>query len=144
MALVERSALVGHSAVRMFNLVDEVENYPQFLPWCGGTDVKRRDDTTTLATVQIDYRHVKQSFTTENTKQAPHLMEMRLRDGPFRHLEGSWRFIALSDSACKIEFRLHYEFSSRLLETLLGPVFTHITSSFVEAFIQRAERVYRA
>lgn len=142
MALVEKSVLVHHSSQQMFDLVDQVENYPQFLPWCGGTDVKWRDDKTTLATILIDFHRVKQSFTTENTKQSPTLMEIRLQDGPFKLLNGSWRFIALSEEACKIEFRLHYEFSSKLLESLVGPVFSHITKNFVDAFVERAEKVY--
>jgi len=142
MAQVEKSVLVLHSAQQMFDLVDGVENYPQFLPWCGGTDLKWRDETTTLATIMIDYHGIKQSFTTENTNQIPALIEIKLQDGPFRHLEGSWRFIALDENACKIEFRLHYEFSSKLLESLFGPVFNHITNNFVDAFVQRAEKVY--
>jgi len=142
MALVEKSVLVLHSAQQMFDLVDGVELYPQFLPWCGGTDVKWRDETSTVATVMIDFHRIKQSFTTENTKQIPSLIEMKLQDGPFRHLDGSWRFIALNENACKVEFRLHYEFSSKLLESLVGPVFNHITSNFVDAFVERAEKVY--
>ncbi|MBU0593121.1 MAG: type II toxin-antitoxin system RatA family toxin [Pseudomonadota bacterium] len=142
MALVEKSVLVLHSAQQMFDLVDGVELYPQFLPWCGGTDVKWRDEASTVATVMIDFHRIKQSFTTENTKQIPSLIEMKLQDGPFRHLDGSWRFIALNENACKVEFRLHYEFSSKLLESLVGPVFNHITSNFVDAFVERAEKVY--
>jgi ribosome-associated toxin RatA of RatAB toxin-antitoxin module len=142
MAIVEKSVLVSHSSQQMFDLVDQVENYPQFLPWCGGTEVKWRDEKTTLATILIDFHRVKQSFTTENTKQSPSLMEIRLQDGPFKLLNGSWRFIALSEDACKVEFRLHYEFSSKLLESLVGPVFSHITKNFVDAFVERAEKVY--
>lgn len=142
MAIVEKSVLVLHSAQQMFDLVDGVELYPQFLPWCGGTEVKWRDDASTVATVMIDYHHIKQSFTTENAKQIPSLIEMKLQDGPFRHLDGSWRFIALDENACKVEFRLHYEFSSKLLESLVGPVFSHITKNFVDAFVERAEKVY--
>jgi ribosome-associated toxin RatA of RatAB toxin-antitoxin module len=142
MALVEKSVLVGYSAERMFALVDGVEDYPSFLPWCGGTEVKWRDATTVVATVHIDYHHVRQHFTTENTRTAPHLIEMSLRDGPFSHLAGSWRFVALAEDACKVEFRLRYEFSSRLLEKLVGPVFGHIANSFVEAFVRRAEALY--
>ena len=142
MAIVEKSVLVLHSAQQMFDLVDGVELYPQFLPWCGGTEVKWRDEASTVATVVIDFHRIKQSFTTENAKQIPSLIEMKLQDGPFRQLDGSWRFTALNESACKVEFRLHYEFSSKLLESLVGPVFNHITSNFVDAFVERAEKVY--
>ena len=142
MAVVEKSVLVGHSARQMFELVDQVEHYPRFLPWCGGTEVKSRDAQTTVASINIDYLSVRQSFTTENRKQEPHLIVMKLKEGPFRELDGSWRFVELGPNACKVEFRLHYEFSSKLLETLVGPVFSHIANTFVDAFVRRAENVY--
>ncbi|HET7833494.1 MAG TPA: type II toxin-antitoxin system RatA family toxin [Gallionella sp.] len=143
MALVEKSVLVAHSADQMFNLVDRVEEYPQFLPWCGGANVKLLEDGSTVhATVHINYHHIKQHFTTENVRMAPHQIDMTLQEGPFKQLDGHWRFIPLGDSACKIEFRLHYEFSSKLLEKLVGPVFHFITNSFVDAFIHRADKIY--
>ena len=142
MAQVEKSVLVGYSAQKMFTLIDQVEAYPEFLPWCGGADVKWRDDVTTLATIKIDYLGIKQSFTTKNAKQSPHLIEMELQDGPFKKLDGSWRLIELDVDACKIEFNLHYEFSSKMLEKVVGPVFSHIANSFVDAFVHRAERIY--
>jgi ribosome-associated toxin RatA of RatAB toxin-antitoxin module len=142
MALVEKTVLVPHSAEQMFDLVDGVEKYQEFLPWCGGTSVERREDNTVQATVHIDYHHLKQSFTTENVRDPPHQIDIALKHGPFRHLDGSWQFIPLSPTACKIAFRLHYEFSNKLLEKLVGPVFHYIANSFVDAFIQRAEKVY--
>ena len=142
MSLVEKTVLVPHSAEQMFNLVDRVEEYPQFLPWCGGGSVNTLDGTTVHATVHIDYRGLKQHFTTVNRRKPPQQIDMVLQDGPFRQLDGCWRFIPLSESACKIEFRLRYEFSSKLLEKLVGPVFHYIANSFVDAFTQRAEKVY--
>lgn len=139
MAQVEKTVLVGHSAEHMFSLVDQVENYTQFLPWCGGVDLHRRDDSVTEATLHIDYHGLKQKFTTENHKQFPHSMEIRLKDGPFKHLQGHWRFITLAPDACKVEFSLQYEFSSLLLEKLISPVFSHIANTFVEAFVVRAD-----
>jgi ribosome-associated toxin RatA of RatAB toxin-antitoxin module len=141
MAKVEKTVLVEHPAYAMFNLVDSVEDYPQFLPWCGGTEVKWRDDLTTVATIHIDYMGVKQNFTTENSKRAPAEMSLSLQDGPFSHLHGHWRFHPLGESACKIEFSLSYTFSSRILETLLSPVFNHIANTFVDAFVSRADHV---
>jgi ribosome-associated toxin RatA of RatAB toxin-antitoxin module len=142
MALVEKTVLVPHSAEQMFVLVDRVEEYPQFLPWCGGASVKALDGNMVHATVLIDYHHIKQSFTTENMSNPPHQIDITLQHGPFKQLDGCWRFIPLSPSACKIEFRLHYEFSSKLLEKLVGPVFHYIANTFVDAFIKRAEKVY--
>lgn len=144
MAQVNKSVLVEHSADAMFALVDQVEDYPVFLPWCGGTEVKWRDEQMTVATIHIDYMGVKQSFTTENCKHAPTEMNLSLQDGPFSHLRGHWRFFALGETACKIEFALDYTFSSRVLETLLNPVFSHITNTFVDAFVSRADKVLTA
>ncbi|HEY8354769.1 MAG TPA: type II toxin-antitoxin system RatA family toxin [Methylophilaceae bacterium] len=142
MAQVEKTVLVAHSAARMYALVDAVEHYPEFLPWCGGVDLLKRDDDFTSATLHIDYHGIRQNFTTENKKVFPSLMDIKLVQGPFRHLEGVWRFIPLADDACKIEFRLNYEFSSALLEKLIAPVFSHIANTFVDAFVERAEKVY--
>lgn len=142
MARVEKSVLVAHPPERMFELVDRVEDYPAFLPWCGGTELKMRDAQHTVATIHIAYMGIRQSFTTANVKTHPHEMRIKLQDGPFSELEGDWSFIKLGDDACKIEFRLHYVFSSRVLETILAPVFSHITNTFVDAFVRRADEVF--
>lgn len=143
MADVNKTVLVSYSAEQMFRLVDEAERYPEFLPWCGGVDIKWRNDASTSATLHIDYHGLKQNFTTENAKVFPVAMDIKLVDGPFRHLEGFWHFIPLAPDACKIEFRLHYEFTSTLLEKIIAPVFSHIANTFVDAFVERAERIYR-
>jgi ribosome-associated toxin RatA of RatAB toxin-antitoxin module len=139
---VNRSVLVEFTPAQMFALVDAVEDYPGFLPWCGGTTLRHRDAETTRATIQINYHGIRQSFTTENVKRAPHEMLIRLVEGPFRSLDGSWRFGDLAGRGCKIEFTLRYEFASRILEKLVGPVFQRIADTLVEAFVQRASRVY--
>jgi ribosome-associated toxin RatA of RatAB toxin-antitoxin module len=142
MALVEKTVLIEQSAARMFELVDRCEDYPAFLPWCSKTEVKFRDEQKTVGTLHINYHSVKSSFTTENDKEYPSTMLIRLVDGPFRRLEGSWHFKVLAENACKIEFRLHYEFSSKLFEKIIGPVFGHIANTFVDAFVRRAAQVY--
>lgn len=142
MRVVEKTVLVNYSASQMFALVDGIHEYPSYLPWCGGASVTQVDEHTSHATIVIDYHHIRQSFTTENTRRRPELIEITLKDGPFRHLDGSWRFIPLAADACKIEFRLHYEFSHKLLEKLVGPVFHYVANTFVDAFIKRAEQVY--
>lgn len=142
MAQVEKTVLVAHPPERMFELVDCVEDYPLFLPWCGGTTLKSRDAHSTVATIHIAYMGIHQSFTTENTKEPPRLMRIRLLDGPFSRLEGGWRFVPLGDDACKIELRLDYTFSSRMLEAMLSPVFSHITNTFVDAFVRRADTLF--
>jgi ribosome-associated toxin RatA of RatAB toxin-antitoxin module len=142
MAVVHKSVLVAYSAEQMFELVDRVEDYPSFLPWCGAVTVMERTDDRLVATLSINYHGVRQSFTTENTKAAPTSMKMSLLEGPFRKLDGAWTFKPLRADACKIEFELHYEFSSRLLEQIIGPVFGMIANSFVDSFCKRAETVY--
>ncbi len=142
MADVHKTVLVPYSAETMFNLVDQAERYPEFLPWCGGVDLHWRNETSTSATLHIDYHGIKQNFTTENAKAFPTLMDIKLVNGPFRHLEGVWKFIPLAEDACKIEFRLHYEFSSPLLEKIIAPVFNHIANTFVDAFVERAEKIF--
>jgi ribosome-associated toxin RatA of RatAB toxin-antitoxin module len=141
MARVEKSVLVAHPPERMFELVDRVEDYSEFLPWCGGTELKLRDEHRTVATIHIAYLGIRQSFTTENIKTHPREMRITLQDGPFAELEGDWTFLPLGDDACKIEFRLQYVFSSQVLETVLAPVFSHITNTFVDAFVRRADEV---
>ena len=142
MALVEKSVLVGYSTKQMFDLVDQIENYPQFLPWCGGTNVKIREEALVVATIHIDYLHLKQSFTTKNTQQTPNRIQMQLQEGPFQQLDGLWRFTELSAEACKVDLRLHYEFSSKLVESIVNPVFSLIAGTLVEAFVARAEKIY--
>lgn len=142
MALVEKSLLMGYSACQMFDLVDGCEHYPEFLPWCACADLHFRDEAKTVATLHVNYHGIRSHFTTENAKVAPERMDIRLVDGPFRRLDGFWVFRALGDSACKVQFQLHYEFSSRTFEKIIGPVFGHIANTFVEAFARRAASVY--
>ncbi|MDQ9171543.1 type II toxin-antitoxin system RatA family toxin [Oxalobacteraceae bacterium R-40] len=142
MAVVHKSVLLGYSAEQMFALVERVEDYPKFLPWCGGVKVLERSDDRLVATIAINYHGLKQSFTTENANNRPTSMKMTLVEGPFKHLDGLWTFKPLREDACKIEFDLHYEFSSRILEQLIGPVFNMIANSFVDSFSKRADAVY--
>ena len=142
MALIDKSVLVPLTAEQMFHLVDNVEEYPSFLPWCGGAELLKRSDERTCARIHINFHGVRTHFATENLKEAPHWMNIAFREGPFRRLDGGWRFTPLGDFGCKVEFRLHYEFSSRLLEKTLGPVFGHIVNTFVDSFVKRAHNVY--
>ena len=142
MALVEKSVLIERTPAQMFALVDRVEDYPQFLPWCGGTVLHERTAIHTSATLHINYHGLKSHFSTENTKEEPRQMDIRLTDGPFAQMDGHWRFTPLGETACKVEFRLHYEFSSHLLEKVLGHVFNHIADTFVDSFVKRAQKIY--
>ena len=126
----------------MFDLVAAIEDYPKFLPWCGEVAIRERGDHTVVASVGINYHGVRQSFTTANDNVPPTSIKMRLVDGPFKALDGLWSFKPLRDDACKVELDLHYEFSSMLLEQLVGPVFGMIANSMVDSFCKRAETVY--
>ena len=139
---VSRSVLVEYSPEQMFALVDRVEDYPGFLPWCGGVTLLHRDAEVTRASIVINYHGLRQSFTTENTKRAPAEMRISLVEGPFRRLDGSWRFTGLAARGSKVELSMSYEYSSRILEKLVGPVFNHIAGTLVEAFVKRAGQVY--
>jgi ribosome-associated toxin RatA of RatAB toxin-antitoxin module len=139
---VEKSALVPYADADMFVLVDAVERYAEFLPWCGGADLIERTDSLTVATIHIDYRGIRQSFTTENAKRRPTEMQMKLRDGPFSRLDGTWRFQALASDACKVSLMLDYGFANALLEKAIGPVFGVIANTMIERFVARADAIY--
>ncbi|MEP7206862.1 MAG: type II toxin-antitoxin system RatA family toxin [Casimicrobiaceae bacterium] len=144
MQRIRKSVLVPYSNAEMFRLVDAVERYPEFLPWCGGAEVLERRSDGTTARVDIAYRGVRAHFTTDNRNEPPESIVITLRDGPFRHLHGEWRFSALDPTACKVEFELAYEFATQLLDRVIGPVFGHIANTFIEAFVQRAHSLYGA
>jgi ribosome-associated toxin RatA of RatAB toxin-antitoxin module len=142
MAVVHKTVLLAYSAEQMFDLVARVEDYPKFLPWCGGVRIIEHSEDTLVASIGINFHGVKQTFTTRNHNHRPTQMKMKLVDGPFKLLDGTWTFKPLRADACKIEFDLHYEFSSVLLEQLVGPVFGKIADTMVDSFSKRAETVY--
>jgi ribosome-associated toxin RatA of RatAB toxin-antitoxin module len=126
----------------MFELVAEVEKYPEFMPWCGGAVVQWRDESGMQASITISFAGIKQTFTTRNQHHFPNRITIDLVDGPFSALTGDWEFQALGEDGCKVIYTMKYEFSSRTLEAVVGPVFNRIASSFIDSFTQRAEAVY--
>lgn len=126
----------------MFALVAAVPDYPQFMPWCGGARVAVEPDGRIRATIDIDYRGVRTSFTTLNVNLAPESIAMHFADGPFADLAGGWHFTALDQTAAKVEFHLDYEFASSVLGRLVAPVFDSIAGTFIDAFARRAEVLY--
>jgi len=128
----------------MYALVEDVEAYPQFLPWCSGVEVQRPDRQRAVATLRVNYHGLRLHFTTQNRMDEGALIEMHLVHGPFKHLEGFWRFVPLAEGACKVEFRLSYELSGKVVEKIAGPVFNHIANTFVEVFVKRAAALYGA
>lgn len=141
MAEIRKSVLIEHTAQEMYALVAAVEDYPAFLPWCGGGEILSQEGNEVRARLHIKYHGIKTSFSTVNENEPGRRIRMRLKEGPFRRLDGEWVFTPLGDAACKIEFSLAYDFSSGMLEKALGPVFNHIANSFVEAFILRADQL---
>lgn len=142
MHVVERSVLVPYSAAQMFDLIADVEKYPAFMPWCGGASVSERFPAGMRASITIAFGGLKQTFTTQNTHTYPSNIKLSLVDGPFSSLTGNWSFVELEAMACKVSFTLNYEFSSRALGTVIGPVFNRIAASFIDSFTKRAEEIY--
>ena len=139
---ISKSALVSHTAAEMFALVDDVSSYKEFLPWCGGSEELSRDKDEVKASVMISHSGLNKTFTTLNRLQKNKMIEIKLIDGPFKHLYGFWKFESLSEDACKISLDLEYEFSNMLLGLAIGPVFNQIANSMVDSFCQRAEVIY--
>jgi len=142
MPSISKSALVTYTASQMYDLVDAVSRYPEFLPWCGGAEEISRNDDEVKASVVIAHSGLNKAFTTCNRLQKNKMIEIKLINGPFKHLHGFWRFEALSESACKVSLDLEYEFSNKLLGLAIGPVFNHIANTMVDSFCQRAGTVY--
>lgn len=138
MKRIVRSAIVEHGAGEMYALVDDIERYPSFLPWCSDARVENVDGRK-RATLTVGLRGLRQSFTTLNENRPGEAIDMRLVEGPFRSFAAAWRFRALGESACAIEFSLEYEFASRSLGRLLEPLFDHIADTMVDAFKRRAD-----
>ena len=141
MRRIARSAIVECSPRQVYDLVEDIESYPQFLPWCVATQVRERTPERTVATIVVG-TPLPQAFTTENTNAPGESIDMRLLEGPFRTFEAHWKFAALGTAATKIEFAIAYEFADRILATALEPLFEHIAGTMVDAFTRRAERLY--
>ncbi len=140
---MHRSALVPYSAEQMFDLIEQVEHYPQFLPWCTRTELIERTDALVAATVEVGFKGVHVSVTTRNEKRRPEWMTIHMQDGSFRHFVGEWKLVPLGTLGCRIDFTLRYELALHA-EKLAGPVIDHAANQMVDAFVRRAETVYAA
>lgn len=142
MAHISRSALVPYSSEQMYCLVDDIPRYAQFLPWCRMAVEHERNADEVKASIEIAKGAVNKRFTTLNRLQANKTIEMRLVDGPFRHLHGFWRFDELLPGKCKVSLDLDFEFSNKLLSLAVGPVFNQVANTLVDSFVERAKKVY--
>lgn len=139
MPTITRSALVEHSAARMYSLVNDVEAYPERFAWCSGAQVIESTPERMLGRLELGIGGISTWFTTENRLQPPHRIDMALRDGPFRRLEGHWEFRALDESACKVSLALDFEPRSRLLVPALRLGLQGLADRMVDDFVRVAD-----
>jgi ribosome-associated toxin RatA of RatAB toxin-antitoxin module len=139
MPKIQRSALVEHSAARMFALVNDIEAYPRRFDWCEAAQVLEADDAHVIARLDLGLGALRTWFTTENTLSPPHHIDMQLRDGPFRRLSGRWQFHALDESACKVTLTLVFEPLSRLLAPAMALGFQGLADRMVDDFVRVAD-----
>jgi len=144
MKRITRTAISPHSARELYALVEDVESYPRFLPWCLASTVHERTAGTTRATLTAGLGGLRQSFTTLNENRPGEAIDLQLVEGPFKAFAARWRFTPLGAGACRIEFSLEFEFSSRMLARLLTPLFDRIADTMVDAFARRADEIHGA
>ncbi|MFO8152993.1 type II toxin-antitoxin system RatA family toxin [Thioalkalivibrio sp.] len=139
---IQRSAWVPYSAEQMFDLVNDVGSYPEFLPHCRSARVLESREDQVKATIELATGALHKSFTTVNHLDYPRRIEMRLVQGPFRRLQGAWSFSQEAARGTRVGLDLEFEFAGRLMALAIGPVFHHVANSLVDAFVQRAREVY--
>jgi ribosome-associated toxin RatA of RatAB toxin-antitoxin module len=142
MTTIHRSALVPYSARQMFELVADIPSYPKFLPWCGGARIVSAQEDEVIAAIDIAYSGVHKTFSTRNLLQRNKVMEIRLLEGPFSHLQGLWQFLPLDEHECKISLNLEFEVANKIVGLVLTPVFSNIANQLVDRFHQRAADLY--
>ncbi|QFU03287.1 Persistence and stress-resistance toxin PasT [Halomonas sp. THAF5a] len=142
MPTVNRSAMVRHTPQDMFDLVNDFERYPEFLPGCRNARLLERDESHLIGEMTLGRAGVEQSFTTRNDLIEPERIEMSLVSGPFKRLRGRWLFIPMGEGACKISLELEFEFANRLLGMAFGKLFQQVAGQLVDAFTRRADRLY--
>jgi len=139
---IQRSALVTFSPEQMFDLVVDVERYPQFLPWVVGAAVHEKSDHDLLASMEMQRMGVRERFTTRNVMERPGWMTLKLVTGPFRLLEGKWTFTPIGDAGTRIELVMRFEFANPMVALLFGKAFEQSCGQLIDAFIVRARQVH--
>ena len=143
MPVVNRSALVMHTCEQMYNLINDVDAYPLFVPDCVDSKLLSQTDDTMTAALKVSRGGVNKWFTTKNTLIKNTQVKLELVDGPFNSLIGCWNLHPLSEEACKVTLDLKYEFSNRMFDLAFGRAFNQIANGMVQAFTQRAKQVYK-
>lgn len=142
MPTVNRSALVRHTPQRMFELVNDFEHYPEFLPGCRRARLLERDDVHLVGEMTLGRAGVEHTITTRNELYTPEMIEISLVKGPFKHLKGRWRFIPVDDTTCRVSLEMEFEFANRLLSMAFGKLFQQIAGQLVDSFTRRADDLY--
>lgn len=143
MERIKRSALIAYSAEQMYRLVDDIEKYPEFVPYCKESEIIERSAEIVSAKLLVSKSGIAKSFSTTNTLTPFKSIHMELLNGPFKYLSGGWSFKALSEDACKIELDLEYEFSNKLASIAFSKIFNQLVQSMVTAFTERAQTIYK-
>jgi ribosome-associated toxin RatA of RatAB toxin-antitoxin module len=142
MNILKRNALVPYSARQMFELVNGIEDYPRFLPWCESCTIISKTDVEIVASLEVVWKGIHKSFTTRNTLTPHERIDIDLVNGPLKHMEGIWNFKALDEQACKVMLDLEFEFTGNFIDRFFQPVFQHIANTLVDAFCKRAVELY--
>jgi ribosome-associated toxin RatA of RatAB toxin-antitoxin module len=142
MRKIHKNALVPYPAAEMYSLVNDVARYPEFLPWCKGAEVLDSSPTEMRARLDLARGSFRKSFTTHNYLIPDQGITMTLENGPFKKLEGRWKFTDLGAEGSKVELDMEFQFDSTLLDLVAGPVFHEICNSLVDAFIRRATQLH--
>lgn len=142
MPTIHRSAIVPYSEAQMYDLVNDIARYQEFVPYCVSSVVHEKSDDAIRATLTLSAKGFEKSFTTLNRLQKNQMMEIQLIDGPFKQLEGFWKFEARGDGQSEVILDLEFELSNKILAVMFGPVFQQVASSLVDAFVTRAKAIY--
>lgn len=143
MPQISRSALVPYSVEQMYQLVNDVISYPEFLPGCVGSHIISHTADEMTASVKVSKAGISKTFVTRNCLADSQRIDMELVEGPFKKLVGGWVFTPLNKNACKIEFNLDFEFTNKLIEMAFGKIFKELATNMVQAFTLRARDIYR-
>lgn len=142
MTVINKSAIVPYTPAQMYDLVNDIEQYSKFVPYCVGSQVLERNVDEIHASLTFAGAGIHKSFSTLNRLQPHKMVEMRLVNGPFKSLEGFWSFEAMDTQQCRVTLNLEFEFATAMLKVLFGPVFNQVAALLVEAFHKRAQQVY--
>ena len=142
MKTINKSVIVPYTPEQMYKLVNDIERYPDFVPWCVGSELLTQDRDELRARLDFAKGSVQKSFATINRLHKNKMIEMRLLDGPFKHLEGFWRFEVENENVTKVSFDISFEFSNKIMGMMFGSFFQQVVGSLVDAFYQRAQEVY--